>query len=375
MFDIRNGTADVDAWYAEHSGKMPIHYGVGVGFRWVRHQVVEPTSRTETDVPADEDELAEILHGIEEGLRQGAVAIGMGPGRHPYLHWELLQTLRLGSRYGVPVVAPLRDAIWAETDVPVNLAELIGAAFLTGASVHISYLSSSGGPHTPQLLEMIAQARERGLDLTVEDYPYLGSVNRLDDVADELHEMSDEELGDIFLAPANRTMLREDIERYRDQQATIVFLNSHIERYVAQSVSSPLTSIASHGFLDDELRGHPRTSGTYSRMLGRYVRERGRLTLMEALRKMTLMPAQRLEKRIPAMRKKGRIQAGADADLVVFDADRIIDTATYEAPTRPPEGIIHVLVNGVAVVDAGALQSDLYPGAPVRAPTGLAKLR
>ena len=71
-------------------------------------------------------------------------------------------------------------------------------------------------------------------------------------------------------------------------------------------------------------------------MLGRYVREQGVLPLMEALRKMTLMPAQRLAARVPAMRNKGRIREGADADIIVFDADRIIDSATFQAQ-RPSE--------------------------------------
>jgi hypothetical protein len=368
MFDIRNGTAEVDAWYAEHHGKMPIHYGVGVGFREVRHQVMEPTEPYTTDVPAGDDELAEILRGIGHGLRRGAVAIGMGPGRHTALYRETLETFRLAAGLGSVVVAPLRDAIWHETDVPANLAELIGTAALTGASAHIPYLSSSGGPHVPRLLELIDMARERGLDITAEDYPYRGSVNRLDGNLDYLRAASDEELSDVFLAPANRTMKREDIERYRDQEATIVFLNSWIEPYVQQSISSPLTSIASHGFLDGQLRGHPRTSGTYSRVLGRYVREQGRLTLMEALRKMTLMPAQRLEDRVPAMKKKGRVQVGADADLVAFDPNRVIDRATFQEPTLSSEGMRYVLVNGLVVVRDGVVQDGVLPGRPVRAP-------
>ena len=71
----------------------------------------------------------------------------------------------------------------------------------------------------------------------------------------------------------------------------------------------------------------------------RFVREAKTLSLIDALRKMTVMPARRLEDRIPAMRNKGRLKVGADADVVVFDADRIIDRSTYQRPSLQPEGI------------------------------------
>ena len=89
---------------------------------------------------------------------------------------------------------------------------------------------------------------------------------------------------------------------------------------------------------------------------------------MDALRKSSLMPAQRLEKRAPMLKNKGRIREGADADLVLFDAEKVIDTSTYQEPTKPPEGILHVLVNGVPVVSDGRLQVGATPGRAVRAP-------
>src|ERR1043166_5078360 len=100
---------------------------------------------------------------------------------------------------------------------------------------------------------------------------------------------------------------------------------------------SPLTMIASDGILDQG-KGHPRTAGTYARVLGRYVRERQILTLTDAIRKMTLAPAMRLERRVPSMKNKGRIRIGADADLVVFDAAKIIDRSSYEIPAKYSEG-------------------------------------
>jgi len=103
-------------------------------------------------------------------------------------------------------------------------------------------------------------------------------------------------------------------------------------------------------------------------VLGHYVREEKALDLMTALRKMTLMPAQRLEKRAPMFKDKGRIRVGADADITVFDANRVIDKATYENPLEYSEGIQFVLVNGLPVVKDGQLVSGAFPGRAARAP-------
>jgi dihydroorotase len=125
--------------------------------------------------------------------------------------------------------------------------------------------------------------------------------------------------------------------------------------------------VASDGAWDDG-NTHPRSAGTNSRILGRYVREQRVLTLMEALRKMTLAPAKHLEPRVPGMRNKGRIRLGADADIVVFDPATVIDRATYSECTLQPAGIEAVLVNGVPVVLGGSLQDGVYPGQAIRAP-------
>jgi N-acyl-D-glutamate deacylase len=90
--------------------------------------------------------------------------------------------------------------------------------------------------------------------------------------------------------------------------------------------------------------------------------------LMEAISKMTLMPAQRLEARVPAMRQKGRLNVGADADITIFDAARVVDRSTYREPSLSPVGIQHVIVNGVSVVANGLAVDGVAPGKPVRAP-------
>jgi dihydroorotase len=98
------------------------------------------------------------------------------------------------------------------------------------------------------------------------------------------------------------------------------------------------------------------------------VREEKALDLMTALRKMTLMPAQRLEKRAPTFKNKGRIRVGSDADITVFDPDRVIDKATYEEPLQYSEGIEFVLINGVPVLKDGQFVKGVFPGRAARAP-------
>jgi dihydroorotase len=110
---------------------------------------------------------------------------------------------------------------------------------------------------------------------------------------------------------------------------------------------------------------HPRSAGTFSRVLGYYARERNALPLMDAIRKMTVMPAQRLEPIAPEMKNKGRLQVGAHADITIFDPARVKDTATFEKGLSFSQGIDHVIVNGAPVVRDGKTVPGVYPGRAV----------
>jgi dihydroorotase len=167
----------------------------------------------------------------------------------------------------------------------------------------------------------------------------------------------------MWVATGER-LTRESFERYRKQGGMVVlFLNT--PEMEALAIASPLTAIASDGLLSGG-KGHPRTAGTYARVLGHYVREKRAISLMDAIRKMALLPAQRLEQWAPAFAAKGRIKPGADADLAIFDPATVIDRATYQQPATPSEGFRHVLVNGVPVVKDGALVTGVFPGRGVR---------
>ena len=164
-----------------------------------------------------------------------------------------------------------------------------------------------------------------------------------------------------MLPPMGERLTAASFVRLRRQGATVV-LFIIADSTVRQALADPLVMVASDGISP---HGHPRLAGTQARVLGRYVRDSGALSLQDAVRKMTLLPAQRLEPVVPAMHAKGRIQVGADADLTVFDAARVVDRATYERPAQFSDGIIHVLVNGVFVVRNGS-SVGAYPGRAIR---------
>jgi dihydroorotase len=172
---------------------------------------------------------------------------------------------------------------------------------------------------------------------------------------------------DVQWTETGERLTAETFAKYR-KAGGIVVIHSIPEEAARAAVANPLVMIASDGMPITGAKVHPRGQGTFSRVLGHYVREEKAVDLMTALKKMTLMPAQRLEKRAPVFKDKGRIRVGADADITVFDPNTVIDKATYERPLQYSEGIQFVLVNGVPVVKDGKLVDGAFSGHAARAP-------
>ena len=134
--------------------------------------------------------------------------------------------------------------------------------------------------------------------------------------------------------------------------------------WIKTGIAFPNTIIASDGMPYAPL-AHPRTAGTFARVLGKYVREEKVIDLSTAIEKITLLPAKRLGGIASMMRFKGRIQIGADADITIFDPDKIIDKSTFEKGLEFSEGIEFVLVNGAFVVKEGNTVENVFPGQPI----------
>ena len=372
--ELEVGTGDVDRWYADRAGKSLINYGVSAGHLAARMAAMkEPVTFLPTGEAArraaTEAEIAEMKQRLEQGLKQGAVAVGFGIQYTPQAsQWEIFEMFRVAASYGATCHVHMRNAGAKEPGGSVQaLEEVIFAAASTGAPLHVVHIHSTGGPATPKLLQMIGEAR-RKLDITTECYPYIAGMTDIKSAIfnEGWQEVFGIDYKDLQWAATGERLTKETFEKYR-QTGGMVAVFSMTEEIVVGALRNPLTMIASDGILDNG-KGHPRTAGTYSRVLGKYVREDRALSLIDALTKMTLMPAQRLERRVPAMKNKGRIRARADADLTIFDPQTIADRATFQEPARESAGIKFVIVNGVMVVKDGQLQANVYPGGPIRAP-------
>jgi hypothetical protein len=250
-----------------------------------------------------------------------------------------------------------------------GIEEVIAAAATTGAPLHVVHITSMGLAATPQLIAAVAGAQKQGLDVTTECYPYTAGSTSLESAVFDpgWQERQGISYHDIQWTATGERLTADTFEKYRKVGGTVVIF-SIPENMVRAALGNPMVMIASDGMPITGAKVHPRGQATFSRVLGHYVREEETLDLMTALRKMTLMPAQRLEKRAPVFVNKGRIRVGADADITVFDADRVIDKATFEEPLQYSDGIQFVLVNGVPVVKNGTLRGDVSPGKPARAP-------
>ncbi len=374
--ELEVGTDDVDAWYAARAGKSLINFGVSVGHVPVRMKVMhDPSdflpSGDAAHKKASPEQISEMETALAKGLDRGALAVGMGIAyTEAASHEEIVRMFQVAAKYHATVHVHLRYYGAKEPLTGLaGLEEVVAAAAATGAPLHVVHIVSTGLADTPQLIAMVEGARKHGLDVTMECYPYNASSTRIETTI--FGPGWQEGLGitykDVQWAATGERLTAESFERYRKLGGDVVIFGIP-DSAVRAALADPLVMIASDGMRISGPRVHPRGQGTFSRLLGHYVREEKILDLMTALRKITLMPAQRLEMHAPMFRNKGRIRVGADADITIFDPDRIIDKATYEEPLQYSEGIDFVLVNGVPVLKDGKLLQGVFPGQPARAP-------
>jgi len=362
------GTGDVEEWYASREGKAAIHYGATASHGAARRLALGG-QRAAVRLAADLEQVAVMENRLREELRRGALGLGFGIQYTPGARREEIHRMfELAADEGVTNFVHVRYAGLVEPGSSIEAVhEMIANAASTGAGVHIVHIGSSGLGQVPALLSMIEGAQARGLDVTTEVYPYTAASTDIRAAIFDpgWRERLGGDYGDIEWDATGERLTEDTFNERRETGGRII---AHIipQEMFELALAHPAVMVASDGVPFVNGQGHPRGAGTFSRVLGRYVREEGLLTLMEAIRKMTLMPARRLDAYVPQMADKGRIRVGADADITVFDPATVMDNATFQAPTEPSSGIEHVLVAGTFVVRDAELIETAFPGQAIR---------
>jgi len=392
--DAEAGALPLAPYYQAMAGRSIINYGVSASHRCARIEVIggvpcgghfatnEATYRVWTHAgaagdrpftqPATPEQQARIVALLRQAVDEGAIGVGLGLEYTPGAgRSEIYDIFKMAADINAPVFVHVRRRTPdAAPGVPIAVVqELIADAAVTGASLHICHVHSTGLGDTPVLIDMIDRAEARGIDVTSEAYPYTAGSTMIGSefFAPGWQQRSSITYSDLQWTATGERLTEESFNRYRRETPNgMVIVHMIPDAIVDQAIAASNLLISSDGQPWMTQGEHPRGAGTFSRVLGRYVRERHTLTLMAALRKMTLLPAQRLEQIAPAMHNKGRIRVGADADIVIFDPNRIIDNATYEHPMQFSGGISTLIVGGTPVIRNGELVANVFPGQAVR---------
>ncbi len=377
--EMELGIFPMDTWLQKQEGKSVIHYGATVGHLGARMKLFHDADleswatlapeRTELleyeDYAFRDTTESERRRLMEQGLEQGGLGFGLGITYTPGASWsEIYDLFKLAHERDVPIYVHVRGR---NSGGRVGaFQECLANAASTGASLHFVHMNSSSGELAPVILDLIRGTASRGIDVTTEAYPYTAGSTRIESASYENWESWPDERFKRLQWPATGEYLtRESFARYRKEGG---WLTSHgrSEKTKAWIVAQKDVMVASDGIPFLYGPAHPRGAGTFSRVLGHYVRKEETIGLMDALRKMTLLPAKRLEKTSAGMKSKGRVQVGADADLTLFDAATILDRSTFEQGDVPSAGIVHVFVSGVHVLADGSIQDGLFPGQAIR---------
>ena len=383
--ELESGAAFLRHWLASRTGNAVLNFGATVDhptIRWMAMKKYAVQADEAKQIVREEglnweklsplfrgrmnyesltnDEIPAMLEGLEEDLAAGALGIGVPVGYYPgATRGEIFRVYEFAAETQAPVYSHVRNM---NIDA---IQEAVANAAVTGAPLHIVHLNSISLGNIAVALDIVAAAQKQGFDITTEVYPYTaastGLASSLFD--DGWQQRMGITYGDLQWEATGERLTEATFRTYRAQGGTVIIYLMKPE-WIAQGVRAPFTIIGSDG-MPYNPGAHPRSAGTFSRVLGRYVREQQLIGLMDALAKMTIMPAKRLEGIAPAASRKGRLQIGADADITVFDPDTIIDTATFEEDLSYSKGVQYVLVNGVFVVKNGETVKDVYPGRAV----------
>jgi N-acyl-D-aspartate/D-glutamate deacylase len=364
------------------------NYGASVGHAWVRSAILEGEDsvsgfdeliaaalRGEDSIdmerpsfrqPLNAEQLQELRRRLDEGLREGGLGIGvlLDYMSEAVDEEELRIVFEVAAARQAPLFIHIRRGVAGDTS---GLIEAIGLARATGAPLHICHLQANAMGNIAEFMRLIREAQKSGVKVSMESFPYnAGSTSISAAVFNrDWQAIFDISYEDVVWVETGERLTEESWERYRKESpAGAVIHHYNREEWTRQASEAPDVIVAADGVpivtLDQKVA--PFGIGTYARIYARYVREEGTLGLTDAVAKMTLLPARVLEEFSDTFSRKGRIRVDADADITVFDLDRIQDNATFSEPYQASTGIAHVIVGGEFALRDGELLEESFPG-------------
>jgi dihydroorotase len=371
VLGMHGGPIDVLEYNQRHTAVGPlVNYAATVSHVALR----EAVGATDRYRPATPEQIERMRPLAVQAIRDGAVGIGFGINYTPGASYEEIFALfEVAAAEGVPchLHARYKGNVFPLT-MSLAAMEVVSIAAATGAQAQLAHLISSTVGSAPLSIALIEGAAARGVDVGFDFHVWTRNQTRLQSAL--FDEGWQERFGgasysDVYVADTQERLTEARFFELRALPEILSVQTEFIpEEEMIMGLRSPLGIVSSDGGGLVDGRGHPRSTGTFARFLGRFVRELEIVDWMEGIRKITLLPAQRLEKPIPGMARKGRLQIGMDADVTVFDPATVQERATYADPAQMSTGISYVLVNGMLVLDDGEIVEGAEPAEWLRHP-------
>jgi N-acyl-D-aspartate/D-glutamate deacylase len=382
--ELELGVPFLSEWYASRQAKALINYGASANWGFARMQalgnyanellelkqavangstsshITQSTMGVSYYKTLDAAQAQTMLANIKNDLAVGGIGIGVFigyvPGATPE---EIFRVYQLAGEMQATIFTHVREPNLTAVQ------QAISDAVLTNAPLHIVHLNSMTLGQIQVGIEMVQTAQKRGFNITTEVYPYTAASTMLNSnmFSDGWQQRLGMDYQDLQWVATGERLTKETFDKYKTTRGGVI-MHMMKPEWIRAGIGAKDVMIGSDGSPYAQL-AHPRTAGTFSRVLGKYVREDKVLDLPTAIEKMTFMTAKMLEKVAPMMRFKGRIQVGMDADLTIFNPNTVIDKATFEEGLKFSEGIEYVMVNGSFVLRNGKTVANVFPGQAV----------
>ena len=409
--ELEAGVYPVDTWYDYLEGKSQTNYGASVGTIPVREtlfnteykpkyygdflydmqipKATHTSMKWSTQIGTDK-QIEQVREMLEKGLKQGAIGIGHCPGYmvSGVTSQESNIAQELAGKYGLSTFVHGRfSSQKPPTSGILGTDEMMAPQAIYGGGLVVQHMTAQTLNVTPQALKMIDDARDEGLKVIAEIYPYDfgGTIAGADYLhPDNYGPMMGRDYKDIIEVANMKPLTKARYEELvKTAPGTSVMFYNATEETVNQALAHPNTVLGSDSYPYtirktggpaiawdtpyDAVNGHPRGAGAHARFL-RLVREKKvDISLMDGISKMTYLIASFLQDNgVEQMAHKGRLQEGVDADIAIFDPNTVKDNSTMKDGGLPSTGIPFVLVNGTVVVEDSRVLKGVYPGKAIR---------